>query len=421
MDNWLIIIITLIFSAFFSGMEIAFISSNNLKIEIDKGKGLLSARIIGFFNQNPPRFIGALLLGNNISLVIYGIATAKLLEPFLIEALPTGLHNYWIILLVQTIIATLIILFTAEFLPKVLFRIKPNYILNLFAIPVFIFYIIFYPFIILFIGMGELILKYFFRIRAGGDKYVFSTIDLDHYVREFAPETPGESELQPEIQMLHNAIDFRNIKLRECMVPRTEIVALEENDNMEELIKLLISSGYSKILVYRESIDHIIGYVHTSDLFKNPGSIKAITRSIIMVPETMLANNVLSTFIHEHKSVAVVVDEFGGTSGMVTMEDVIEEIFGEIEDEFDEEDLVERKATNGGYIFSGRLEIDYLNEKYGLDIPEKEEYETLAGYIIHHHESIPEQGDEIGINKYLFVILQASESRIDLVHLKYKE
>ena len=421
MDNWLIIIITLIFSAFFSGMEIAFISSNNLKIEIDKGKGLLSARIIGFFNQNPPRFIGALLLGNNISLVVYGIAIAKLLEPFLLETLPAGFNNYWIILLIQTIIATLIILFTAEFLPKVLFRIKPNYILNLFAIPVFIFYIIFYPFIILFIGLGELILKYFFRIRSGGDKYVFSTIDLDHYVREFAPETPGENELQPEIQMFHNAIDFRNIKLRECMVPRTEIVALEENDHIEELIKLLISSGYSKILIYRESIDHIIGYVHTSDLFKNPGSIKAITRSIIMVPETMLANNVLSTFIHEHKSVAVVVDEFGGTSGMVTMEDVIEEIFGEIEDEFDEEDLVERKATDGGYIFSGRLEIDYLNEKYGLDIPEKEEYETLAGYIIQHHESIPVQGDEISIGKYLFVILQASESRIDLVHLKYKE
>ena len=421
MDNWLIIIITLIFSAFFSGMEIAFISSNNLKIEIDKGKGLLSARIIGFFNQNPPRFIGALLLGNNIALVIYGIAFAWLLEPFLLEVLPAGLNNYWIILLVQTIIATLIILFTAEFLPKVLFRIKSNYILNLFAIPVFIFYIIFYPFIILFIGLGELILKYFFRIRAGGDKYVFSTIDLDHYVREFAPDAPGEVELQPEIQMFHNAIDFRNIKLRECMVPRTEIVALEENDSIEELIKSLISSGYSKILIYSESIDHIIGYVHTSDLFKNPDSIKAITRSIIMVPETMLANNVLSTFIHEHRSVAVVVDEFGGTSGMVTMEDVIEEIFGEIEDEFDEEDLVERKAADGGYIFSGRLEIDYLNEKYSLDIPEKEEYETLAGYIIQHHESIPEQGDEISIGKYLFVILQASESRIDLVHLKYKE
>jgi len=421
MDNWLIIIFSLILSAFFSGMEIAFVSSNNLKIEIDKGKGLLSARIIAFFNQNPPRFIGALLLGNNIALVIYGIATARLLEPLLLNSLPGGLNNYWVILLIQTILATLVILFTAEFLPKALFRIKPNYILNLFAIPVFIFYIIFYPFIILFIGLGEIILRVFFRIKTSGQKYVFSTIDLDHYLKTFSIEVPGESDLQQEIQMFQNAIDFRNIKLRECMVPRTEIVALEENDSLQDLRPLFIESGFSKILIYRESIDHIIGYVHTSDLFKNLETIKSITRSIIVVPEAMLANNVLSTFIREHKSVAVVVDEFGGTSGMVTMEDIIEEIFGEIEDEFDEEALVERQADDGGFIFSGRLEIDYLNEKYNFDFPETEDYETLAGFIIHHHESIPELKEEIPIDRFIFVILQASESRIDLVHLKFQE
>ena len=421
MDNLAIIIITLILSAFFSGMEIAFVSSNNLKIEIDKGRGLLSARIIAFFNQNPPRFIGALLLGNNIALVIYGIATARLLEPLLMQSLPPALDSDWIILLLQTIIATLVILFTAEFMPKALFRIKPNYILNLFALPVFIFYILFYPFIIFFIGLGEIIIRVFFRIRARGEKYVFSTVDLDHYVREFSREIPREGEMQQEIQMFQNAIDFRNIKLRECMVPRTEIAALEENDEVQELRRLFIETGYSKILIYRESIDNIVGYVHTSDLFKNPGDIKSITRSINVVPETMLANNVLSTFIREHKSVALVVDEFGGTSGVVTMEDIIEEIFGEIEDEFDDEALIERKTNDGGFILSGRLEIDYLNEKHNLELPESDDYETLAGLIIHHHESIPDQREEIRIGQFTFTILQASETRIDLVHLKFQE
>ncbi|MEA3477457.1 MAG: hemolysin family protein [Bacteroidota bacterium] len=417
MDNWLIIIITLVLSAFFSGMEIAFVSSNNLKIEIDKSKGLMSARIIAFFNINPPRFIGALLLGNNIALVVYGIAMAKMLEPFLLEFLPGG----WIILLVQTIIATLLILLVAEFLPKILFRIKPNYILNLFAIPVFVFYILFYPVIIFFIGLGEIILRMFFRIKAGGNKYVFSTVDLDNYVREFAPEHARENEVQQEIQMFQNAIDFRNIKLRECMVPRTEIVAKEENYSILELGKIFIDSGFSKILIYRDSIDNIIGYIHTSDLFKNPASIKSIMRSTIFVPETMLANNVLSMFIREHKSVAVVVDEFGGTSGLVTMEDIIEEIFGEIEDEFDEEGLVERQADDGGFVFSGRLEIDYLNEKYSLNLPESEDYETLAGLIIRYHESIPELREQIPISGFIFTILQASETRIDLVHLNFQE
>ena len=421
MDNVLIIIVTLVLSAFFSGMEIAFVSSNNLKIEIDRGKGLLSARIIAFFNQNPPRFIGALLLGNNVALVIYGIATANLLEPLLMGGLPVSLQREWVILILQTIIATLVILFTAEFLPKALFRIKPNYILNLFAIPVFIFYIVFYPFIIFFIGLGELIIKFLFRAHPRGEKYVFSTVDLDHYVREFSPEIPMEGEMQQEIQMFQNAIDFRNIKLRECMVPRTEIAALGENDSVHELRRLFIESGYSKILVYRDTIDHIVGYIHTSDLFKNPADIRSITRSIIVVPETMLANNVLSTFIREHKSVAVVVDEFGGTSGMVTMEDIIEEIFGEIEDEFDDEELIERKAADGGFILSGRLEIDYLNEKYNLELPESEDYETLAGLIIHHHESIPNPHEEIRIGRFVFVILQAGDARIDLVHLKFQE
>jgi CBS domain containing-hemolysin-like protein len=402
-------------------MEIAFVSSNKLKIELDKGRGLASGRILSSFTREPSRLVGTLLLGNNIALVIYGIAMANALEPTLLRWFSNTSNPDFLILLAQTIFATLLILLLGEFIPKALFRINANAILNAFAVLLWIFYYLLYPLVYLFSGSSEFILKRFFRIKFSSQEAVFSPIDLDEYIREFAPPAKREEEMQQEIQMFQNVIDFRKVKVRECMVPRTEIIAIDARDTVENLKKEFIQHGVSRIPVYEETIDNIMGYVHSFDLFSNPGELKHIIKPIIFIPETMLANVVMTKFIQERKSIAVVLDEFGGTSGLVTMEDVIEEIFGEIEDEFDEEDLIEKKVSETEFIFSARLEIDYLNEKYKLGLPESDDYETLAGYIINFHESIPDEGEIIESQSFVFDILQATESRIELVKLKVKE
>lgn len=416
MTDLIIIVISLLMSAFFSGMEIAFVSSNRLKIEVDKNKGNLAARIISRFNRIPSRFIGALLLGNNVALVIYGIAMARVLDPAIRQLLP-GLQAETFQLLVQTLVATLLVLFVAEFLPKIFFRINSNSILKVFAVPAALFFYVFYPLIYLYIGLSEQILKRFIKIKFTRDNLVFSVVDLDNYLKEFSPDYSRQEDVQQEIQMFQNAIDFRKVKLRECMIPRTEIVAIEESDTVANLREAFIWSGHSKIPIYRDSIDNITGYAHAADIFKSPKNIKSIFRPIIVAPETMLANEVLSMFIAQNKSIAVVVDEFGGTSGIVTMEDVIEEIFGEIDDEFDFEDLTEKQISENEFIFSARLEIDYLNENYQLDLPESEEYETLAGLIIHHHQSIPSLNETIVLKDLVVEILEATETRIDKVRL----
>lgn len=419
MSDVTIIVIALLFSAFFSGMEIAFITANRLKIEVDKNNGHIPASILSKFIRIPSKFIGAMLLGNNVALVIYGIFMARLLEPLLHNVMPVLMQTELALLVTQTLIATILVLFVAEFIPKVLFRINSNQTLYVFALPVAIFYFLFYPIIQFFIGFSEFVLKRFIKIKFSRENLVFSVIDLDHYLKEFSQDYDSTQEVKQEIQMFQNAIDFRNIKLRECMVPRTDIKALEENDSVEKLRDLFVSSGHSKIPIYRGTIDNIIGYTHSADLFKKPVTIKEIMRSIIVVPEAMLANTVLSTFIQENKSIAVVVDEFGGTSGILTMEDLIEEIFGEIDDEFDVEALTEKKISEKEYIFSARLEIDYINENYQLNLPESEEYETLAGLIIYHHQSIPEHKDKIFIQNMEFTILEASENRIETIKLVF--
>jgi putative hemolysin len=417
MNNWFIVGITLLLSAFFSGMEIAFVTSNKLRIEIDKSKGVFPANLISGFIHMPSRFIGAMLFGNNLALVIYGLAISSLLRPTLLDSLPVSYHSELTILLLQTVISTLIILILAEFLPKVLFRLSPNNLLNFFALPSYLFYYLFYPFNLLFILIAELLLKHVFGIKFNRQGYVFSPIDLDEYIRESSQEKNDESDEEQEIQMFQNAIDFRTAKVRECMVPRTEISALGEEETLPILRQEFIKTGHSKILIYRDSIDNIIGYAHSYDLFSNPQSIRSIIRPVIIVPETILAHKVLSMFINEHKSVAVVVDEFGGTSGMATLEDLIEEIFGEIDDEFDTEALEEIRKSETEFIFSGRLEIDYINDKFNLRLPESEQYETLGGLIIHHHESIPSVNDVISLPPFSFTILSASETRIDTVLL----
>jgi CBS domain containing-hemolysin-like protein len=421
MINTPVIIITLLFSAFFSGIEIAFISSNKLKMELDKGRGVLSARILSAFYRDPSKLIGTLLLGNNIALVIFGIAIANVFEPLLLSWLPGRFDSGFIIVLLQTVIATLIILILAEFLPKTIFRINPNMIVKFFAFPLLIIYYILYPLVYVFTGASNFLLKYILKDKFTKKEQVFTYIDLDQYINELAKNEEQIEDMQQEIQMFQNMIDFRKIKLRETMVPRNEIIAVEDAISLEKLKKVFIEHGFSRIPVYTDTIDNIIGYVHSFDMFKNPKTIQTIIKPILFIPETMPANVALTKFIRERMNIAVVVDEFGGTSGMVTMEDIMEEIFGEIQDEYDAEEMTEKVISPGEFIFSARLEIDYLNDFYKLDLPRSEDYKTLAGFIIHDHESIPAEGETILIRPFRFDILQASDARIELVRLTVEE
>ncbi len=417
MNNFIIIAIaTVVCSAFFSGMEIAFISANKLKIELDKKNRLFSGRLLSIFQKNPSDFVSTMLLGNTITLVIYGIAMSRLLENPIRDILPQSLRSDFMVMTFQTVTSTLLILFVGEFMPKAIFRINPNRVLKFFAFPLFIFYYLLFPVQFIFVEISEFILEYIFRVKLKTEKYQFNHADLDNYVKEFS-SSDTETENLPEIQMFQNAIDFTYTRVRECMVPRNEIIAIEENDSIEELIKKFVNTGHSKILVYKKHIDNIIGYVHSYDIFSNPSDIKSINKPIIIVPQTMLAKEILPMFIQQHKSVAVVVDEFGGTSGMVTLEDLIEEIIGEINDEFDDVSPAEKQISDHEFILSGRMEIDYLNEKYTLNLPVSDEYETLAGFIIQNLERIPAEKEKIRIPPYDITIIRASNKRIEQIHL----
>ncbi len=401
-------------------MEIAFVSSSRLKQELDLKKNLMPAKILSAFYSNPSRFIGALLLGNNIALVAYGISMALVLEPVIAHNLPPSLQSEFMILLIQTILSTLLILIVAEFTPKVLFRINPNTILHAFAIPVWVFYYLFYPFIILYIGVSEWLLRLFTGVDVSENPYVFSAIDLDEYVQDLHQDVEVEAGYNQEIQMIQNAIEFKNVKLRDCMVPRMDMVVLEINEPVDTLRKLFTETGHSKIMIYRDNIDNLQGYVHAYDMFSHPAKVEEVLRKADIFPETMAAKDVLNHFIQNRKSVAIVVDEFGGTSGMVTMEDIIEEIFGEIEDEYDKDEVVEKQLSEDEFLFSARIEIDILNEKYNLGIPESEEYETLAGFILHHYESIPEKNEEFDIPGFHIKVTNATGNRLEEVRIVRK-
>ncbi len=415
---WITILLTLVFSAYFSGMEIAFVTANKFKIELDAKQGDFLSAILSRFLKHPSRFIGAMLVGNNIALVIYGIFMAQVLEPQI--AYLTA--NESLILLIQTIISTLIILLTAEFLPKTVFRINPNLILRFFAIPTGILYSILLIPMFIIIGISELILKYVFRLGNEVEDLNFGRIDLEHYLRDATERNDEEQEeMDHEIQIFQNALDFSKVKARECMVPRTEVTALEVEQSIEKLREVFIESGYSKVLIYRDNIDNIIGYVHSFELFKKPESIKSILMPVLIIPQSMSANEILEMFITQRRSVAVVVDEFGGTSGILTIEDVIEEIFGEIEDEHDKEELIEEKISEKEYLFSARLEIDHLNDVYKLDLPEGDNYETLAGLVISEHESIPKSDTVIELEEYKLTVVKVSENRIELIRLEIKK
>ncbi|MFW5831069.1 MAG: hemolysin family protein [Prolixibacteraceae bacterium] len=416
----LIILITILLSAFFSGMEIAFVSANKLRLELDKQSEPFSSKILKLVTSDPGHYIATMLIGNNLALVVYGIAFAGLMEPFLQHFTDSEL----LILLIQTASSTFVILLLAEFLPKTLFRIFPNTLLNILSVPLAIFYIIFYPITKFAIGITNALLKNVIKadVKPDSKNTIFSRVDLDEFVNETDINRPEINlNLDKEVKLFRNALDFSKVKLRDIMVPRTEIAMLEINTDISELRQKFVETGFSRILFFRENTDNIVGYVHSSVIFQNPSSIKPYLKNLLIAPETMPANKLLSTFIKEHRSIAIVVDEFGGTAGMVTSEDILEEIFGEIEDEHDTSDIIEKQISPNEYIFSGRSEIDLLNEKYQLNLPEAEEFETLAGFILYFYENIPKINTVINIGNFHLKILKATNTKIELVKLTVTE
>tara|TARA_R110001583_G_scaffold74355_10_gene206147 strand:- start:3010 stop:4299 length:1290 start_codon:yes stop_codon:yes gene_type:complete len=417
-----IIILSLVFSAFFSGMEIAFISANKIHIEIEKKQDDFLAKVLSRLTKRPSKFIATMLIGNNIALVIYGLFMGELLMNWFVGLLPIQNRFLHLILtdfslFTQTVISTLIILITAEFLPKVLFQIYANSLLKILAVPAYIFYLLFSVISEFVIKLSDIILKTFFKTDGDETQLVFSKVELGDYINEQMGSIEEEDMIDSEIQIFQNALEFTLVKAREVMVPRTEIAAVELHETTKNLAKLFTETGYSKILIYKDTIDNIIGYVHSYELFKKPKTIKSILRPVEFVPETMLIHDILNVLTKKRKSIAVVLDEYGGTSGLMTVEDIVEELFGEIEDEHDSTDLIEEQLDEKSYKFSARLEVDYINENYKLELPENDEYETLGGLLVNVTGEIPEKDAEIKIGKFQFTVLEVSNTKIDLLKL----
>ena len=419
----LVIVCSLILSAFFSGMEIAFVSSNKIHIEIEKKQGGFIANILRRLTKRPSKFIAAMLVGNNIALVVYGFYMGELLMKIFQSFLPSSyaVVNYLFFdlsLLSQTIISTLIILLTAEFLPKVFFQIYANTLLKFFSFPAYLFYIIFSPISYFVIWVSDLVLKKFFKTEGDQVQLAFTKTELGDYITEQMDSVEEHDEIDSEIQIFQNALEFSDVKCREVMIPRTEIIAVEKSQYIDEVSKLFTDTGLSKILVYNDSIDDIIGYVHSFELFKKPKSLTSILLPVIFVPETMYIKDLLNLLTKKHKSMAVVIDEYGGTSGIITVEDIVEELFGEIEDEHDTVELIELELSHNRYRFSARLEVDYINETYKLNFPESEFYETLGGFVVNHTEEIPNQGDVIQIDNFKIYVIETSNTKIEIVEVE---
>ncbi|ALM08050.1 hemolysin [Sediminicola sp. YIK13] len=422
----IVIVATLLLSAFFSGMEIAFISANKIHIEIEKKQEGILAKVLTRLTRKPSKFIASMLIGNNIALVVYGFYMGDLLMQWFqgLYPSPYGLVNIMLTdfsLVAQTIISTLVILFTAEFLPKVLFQIYSNTLLKLLAVPAYLFYILFSVISEFVIWVSDFILKAFFKTDGDEVQLAFSKIELGDYITEQMETVEEEDEVDSEIQIFQNALEFSAVKAREVMIPRTEITAVELHEKPKNLVKLFTETGFSKILIYKDTVDNIIGYVHSYELFKKPKTIKSVLLPVEFVPETMMISDILNVLIKKRKSIAVVLDEYGGTSGIMTVEDIVEELFGEIEDEHDSTDLLEEKIDENNYKFSARLEVDYINENYKLNLPESDEYETLGGLIVNETGEIPEQDSQIVIGNFMFTVLEASNTKIDMVSLQISD
>ncbi len=409
------ILISLAFSAFFSGMEISYVSANKLRLELDKKDKSLTSKSLDVFFHNPNQFISTMLVGNNIALVVYGLQMAILLEPWIAHFV----DQEALIVLIQSIISTILILFTGEFIPKTIFKIDPNFFLRLFAVPLYIIYIVLYP-----VSKFSSLLSFLILKLAGvknlkdSGVYTLGKVDLDYFIQQSIEDAPQDSDMDTEVKIFQNALEFSNVKVRDCIVPRTEIVACDKHVTTDELRSRFIETGLSKILIYDDNIDNIIGYIHSSELFKHPDHWLEQLCKVSIVPETMAANKLMRVLMQEKKSLAVVVDEFGGTSGIVTLEDLVEEIFGEIEDEHDMKREVARKISENEYLLSGRMEIDAINEMFGLDLPESDDYVTIAGLILHYYQKFPKLNESIEYGKYTFKIVKATATKIELVRMK---
>lgn len=416
--SFIIILLSLLFSAFFSGIEIAYYSANKLRLELKKNQRGFSSRILSFFNQYPSHFMTNTLVGNNIALVIYGIYMQVVLMSFIDSSIP-ALQNEFTRFITITIISTIVILIFAEFLPKAIFRANPDRILSTASFPLIFFYYLFYPINVIVVWLSQVLLKRFFKISSEKEnKPVFNHYDLFHFIAESDEKEQNLLDLDTEI--FKNAIHFPEVKVRECMIPRTELKTLEIKENITELVTLFKETGHSKIPVYRDNIDNVVGYTHIIDLYQNPESIASIIMPISIATESMAVSDLLKQLIQKQRSMAVVVDEFGGTSGIITLEDIIEEIFGEIKDEHDSEEFVEKQLSNDEFLFSARLEVDYLNQQYNLNLPEGD-YETLGGLILAINENIPEPNEVIQYEPYEFTISKVSKARIEEVRLIIRE
>ncbi|ERI85960.1 hypothetical protein HMPREF1981_01158 [Bacteroides pyogenes F0041] len=418
MNIYLSLIITMAFSAFFSGMEIAFVSVDKLRFEMAR-KRTVSSRILSTFLKNPNEFISTMLVGNNIALVIYGILMAQIIG----DAFLTGVvENHFLMVLIQTVISTLIILVTGEFLPKTLFKINPNWVLNVFAVPLFFCYVILYPISKFSSGLSYFFLRLFgLKVNKEVSNKAFSKIDLDYFVQAGIDNAENEEELDTEVKIFQNALDFSSVRIRDCIVPRTEIVAVDVGASLEELKNRFIESGISKIIVYDGNIDNIVGYIHSSEMFRNPKEWPDNLTNVPIVPETMAANKLMKLFMQQKKTIAVVVDEFGGTAGIVSLEDLVEEIFGDIEDEHDNTSYICKEIGESEYILSARLEIGKVNEMFGLDLPESDDYLTVGGLILDQYQSLPKLHDLIQVGRYQFKIIKVTATKIELVRLKVLE
>lgn len=421
-----IIVVSLILSAFFSGMEIAYVSSNKIHIEIEKKQEGVLATVLRRLTAKPSKFITTMLIGNNIALVIYGFFMGDVLVNWFQSMLPSNfaIVNYFLTdlsLLSQTVISTFIILLTAEFLPKVFFQIYANSLLKALAIPAYLFYVLFTWISNFVIWISDLVLKYFFKTEGDNIQMAFTKVELGNYISEQMESVEAHDEIDSEIQIFQNALEFSEVKAREVMVPRTEIIAVDITDSVKSLSAMFTETGCTKILVYKDTIDDILGYVHSFELFKKPKTIKSILLPVEYVPGTVLISDVLNILIKKRKSIAVVLDEYGGTSGIMTVEDIVEELFGEIEDEHDTVVLKEHKIDEITYQFSARMEVDYVNEAYKINLPEDENYETLGGLIVNHTEEIPQKDEVIIIEAFQFTILEVSNTKIDLVEIKLIE
>ncbi len=413
-ESFFIILVSLLFSAFFSGMEIAYVSANKIHLEIEKKRSSLIAAVLKRITRRPSKFIATMLVGNNIALVIYGLFMGDVLMQWI------PLDGFYE-LLVHTLISTLVILWTAEFLPKVFFQIYANQFVVILSIPAYIFYLLFSVISEWVIWISDFVLRVLFRTPGDDLQLSFSKVELGHYINEQMESLEVEDEVDSEIQIFQNALEFSDVKAREVMIPRTEVIGVDVSTSPKELGQKFTETGLSKILVYQENLDNILGYVHSFELFKKPEVIHQVLMPVVFIPETMLAKDILQALTRKRKSIAVVVDEYGGTAGIITVEDIIEELFGEIEDEHDSMALVEQEIESGHWRFSARMEVDYLNETYKLDLPEGKQYETLGGLVVHVAEEIPEQGEVIGIEDFNLTIVEVSNTKIELVELQRKD